>query len=243
MSKSIKKIAADLSSNTLAAAKRALKEAGLKQTLAPDVLAAKEEIEAARAAKRDHLSALRQRRRTGRAPVLNPAGTPAQRLEVLRKTAIRKVFTSTFRQPAHGETKVVLTDDPAKVGVTQTPYDDWNVYAKSYRHGPAKCLDTTVTVPSTWRTRVERRGLAVLNGMMTLDAILVGVAANDVRLLYATWAAQGRGNSINVVNGFIAISNRVSYHADTVESALSGLKRRLLRAQPPCTQRGALVGA
>jgi hypothetical protein len=81
VSKSIKKIAADLSSNTLAAAKRALKEAGLKQTLAPDVLAAKEEIEAARAAKRDHLSALRQRRRTGRAPVLTPAGTPAQRLE------------------------------------------------------------------------------------------------------------------------------------------------------------------
>jgi hypothetical protein len=156
------------------AGKEWLKEAGLKQTLAPDVLAAKEEIEAARAAKRDHLSALRQRRRTGRAPVITPAGTPAQRLEVLRKTAIRKVFTSTFRQPAHGETKVVLTDDPAKVGVTQTPYDDWNVYAKSYRHGPAKCLDTVVTVRLRWRTRVERRGLAVLNGMMTLDAILVG---------------------------------------------------------------------
>lgn len=123
-------------------------------------------------------------------------GTPAQRLEVLRKTAIRKVFTSTFRQPAHGETKVVLTDDPAKVGVTQTPYDDWNVYAKSYRHGPARCLDTVVTVRLRWRTRVERRGLAVLNGMMTLDAILVGVEANDVRLLYATWAAQGRGTRL-----------------------------------------------
>lgn len=243
MSKSIKKIAADLSSNTLAAAKRALKEAGLKQTLAPDVLAAKEEIEAARAAKRDHLSALRQRRRTGRAPVLLPEGTPAQRLEVLRKAAIRKVFTSTFRQPSHGETKVVLTDYPAKVGVTQAYYDNWNVYAKSYKYGPARCLDTVVTVRLRWRTRVERRGLAVLNGMMTLDAIFVGVTPNDVRLFYATWAAQGRGNSINVVNGFIAISNRVSYHADTVESALSGLKRRLLRAQPPCTQRGALVGA
>jgi hypothetical protein len=242
VSKSIKKIAADLSSNTLAAAKRALKEAGLKQTLAPDVLAAKEEIEAARAAKRDHLSALRQRRRTGRAPVITPAGTPAQRLEVLRKTAIRKVFTSTFRQPAHGETKVVLTDDPAKVGVTQTPYDDWNVYAKSYRHGPARCLDTTVTVPSTWRTRVERRGLAVLNGMMTLDAAVVEGAPAGVQLFAAMWASQGRGNSINVVNGFIAISNGVSYHADIAESALSGLKRKISRAQPSCTQHDALVG-
>jgi hypothetical protein len=88
----------------------------------------------------------------------------------------------------------------------------------------------------------ERRGLAVLNGMMTLDAILVGVEANDVRLLYATWAAQGRGNSINVVNGFIAISNGVSYHADIAESALSGLKRKISRAQPSCTQHNALVG-
>lgn len=164
-------------------------------------------------------------------------GTPAQRLEVLRKTAIRKVFTSTFRQPAHGETKVVLTDDPAKVGVTQTPYDDWNVYAKSYRHAPARCLDTVVTVRLRWRTRVERRGLAVLNGMMTLDAILVGVEANDVRLLYATWAAQGRGNSINVVNGFIAISNGVSYHADTAERTLLGLWRKVRSAtwKPSCT--------
>jgi hypothetical protein len=79
--------------------------------------------------------------------------------------------------------------------------------------------------------------------MMTLDAIFVGVTPNDVRLFYATWAAQGRGNSINVVNGFIAVSNGVSYHADTVESALSGLKRKLLRAQTSCTQLGALVGA
>ena len=66
--------------------------------------------------------------------------------------------------------------------------------------------------------------------------------ANDVRLLYATWAAQGRGNSINVVNGFIAISNGVSYHADIAESALSGLKRKISRAQPSCTQHNALVG-
>jgi hypothetical protein len=112
---------------------------------------------------------------------------------VLRKAAIRKVFTSTFRQPSHGETKVVLTDYPAKVGVTQAYYDNWNVYAKSYKYGPAKCLDTTVTVPLKWRTRVGRRGIAILDGMMTLDAIFVGVTPNDVRLFYATWAAQGRG--------------------------------------------------
>ena len=50
MSKSIKKIAADLSSSTLAAAKRALKEAGLKQTLAPEVMAV---LHAAQHARRD----------------------------------------------------------------------------------------------------------------------------------------------------------------------------------------------
>lgn len=222
MSKSIKKIAAGLSSDTIAAAKRALKEAGLKQTLAAEVLAAKAEIDAARATKR--------RRRiicTGSAAMSLPAGTPAQRLEVLRKTAIREVFTSTFRQPAHGELKVELTNDPAKVGVTQTRYDDWNVYAKSYKKGPAVCLITVVTVPATWRKRISRRGLAVLNGMMTLDATLVFVAPADVQLFAATWAAQGRGNSINVVKGFIAVSKMVSYHADTAERAMSGLWRKV----------------
>lgn len=225
--KSIKKIADELSSNTIAAAKRALKEARMKQTLASEVLAAKKEVDAARAAKRSQLSALRQRQRTGRTPVLLPAGTPAQRLEGLRKATIRKVFTSTFRQPSHGETKVVLTDYPAKVGVTQAYYDNWNVYAKSYKYGPAKCLDTTVTVPLKWRTRVERQGIAVLNGMMTLDASPIEGAPVGVQLFAATWAGQGRGNSINVVNGFIAVSNGVSYHADTVESAMSGLKRKI----------------
>jgi hypothetical protein len=81
--------------------------------------------------------------------------------------------------------------------------------------------------------------------MMTLDASPIGGAPVGVRLFAATWAAQGRGNSINVVNGFIAVSNRVSYHADTAEGAMSGLWRKVRSAvwKPPCTQHGALVGA
>ena len=45
--KSIRSIAAILSSTTTAEAKRALKAAGLRQTLAPEVLSAKAEIDRA----------------------------------------------------------------------------------------------------------------------------------------------------------------------------------------------------
>lgn len=232
--KSIREIAVGLSSSTIASAKRALKEAGMKQALAPEVLEAKAAIDAARAAKwsaRARRLLGSQRIRLCKKPVMIPSGTPAQRLEELRKTTIKRAFISAFRQPAHGETKVVLTDDPAKVGVIQVDRDDWNVYAKSYKHGPAKCLDNTIIVPATWRTRVEKLGIAILDGMMTLDAQKVEGAPAGVQLFAATWASQGRGNSVNVSNGFIATAGGLSYHADCAERALAGLKRKAKNAE------------
>lgn len=227
---SIRKIAAGLSSTTIAEAKRALKAAGMKQTLAHDVLSAKTEIDRARAAKLK-AKASHRRHPTGRAPVILPSGTPAQRLEALRVREVAAAFTLAFRQPAHGNMTVVLTDDPAKVGIVQVDRDDWDVYAKSYRHGPAKCLDNTITVPASWRARVQRRGLTILDGMMTLDASPIEGSPDGVSVYAATLAAQGRGNSVNVSSGYIAAASGLSYHADSPYRALSGLKRKIASAK------------
>lgn len=178
--KSIRQIAASLEATSTAAAKRALKDAGMKQTLAPDLLEAKAEIDSARNAKRCARAAI-HRRPTGRKPVTLPVGMLAQRLETLRKTAVRCAFVRAFRQPAHGDLSIMLTDDPAKVGVVQRDYDDWNIYAKSYKKGPAKCLDNTITAPAMWRARVDKRGLAVVDGMMTLDAAVIEGAPEESR--------------------------------------------------------------
>lgn len=227
--KSIRQIAASLEATSTAAAKRALKDAGMKQTLAPDLLEAKAEIDSARNAKRCARAAI-HRRPTGRKPVTLPVGMLAQRLETLRKTAVRCAFVRAFRQPAHGDLSIMLTDDPAKVGVVQRDYDDWNIYAKSYKKGPAKCLDNTITAPAMWRARVDKRGLAVVDGMMTLDAAVIEGAPEGVSLYAARWITQGRGNSVCVSNGYIAISNGFSYHADSAERALAGLKRKIKAA-------------
>ncbi len=226
MKQSFKKIAASLTSTSVAGAKRALKESGLRQTLADDLLRTKAEIDRARDEKLK-AKAARHRRPTGRIPVRLPAGTPAQRLESMRIRAVTSAFVRAFRQPTHGDLSVVLTENPADVGIKQVQRDDWNIYAKRYTHGPAKCLDNTLTVPASWRCRVQRLGLDVVDGMMTLDASPVEGAPEGVAMFAATWASQGRGNAVNVSRGYIACSESQAYHADSPQRALAGLKRKL----------------
>ena len=226
MTLSIREIAARCNPSSLAAAKRALREAGLKQTLAADVLAELAIVKQERATKRRSLEAVK-RRGNGRDPVRLPAGNPAQRLALVRVRDVITSFVSAFRQPAHGDVHVALTDDPEQVGVSQATRADWTLYAKSYRHGPARVQDTTVVVPTTWRVRVARKGLAVLDGMMTLDASPIEGAPHGVSIYAATWLEQGRGTSVRVVDGFIAVRGEHSYHGSSAEKALAGLRRKI----------------
>lgn len=222
---SIREIAARHQPASLAAAKRLLKEAGIKQSLAPQVLDELAVVEKARAAKRAARFAIRHT--PARPPVRLPAGTPAERIASLRKKAVLSAFFATFRQPAHGDLSVVLTDDPAMVGVLQIEAADWNIYAKSYRKCPARVQDTTVTAPAAWRVRVARKGMAVLDGMMTLDAAPIEGAPVGVSLYAARWVEQGRGTSVRVVDGYIAVGDGQSYHGASAEKALAGLRRKI----------------
>lgn len=226
---SIRQVAAKYNPASLAAAKRALKECGMKQTLAPEVMAEMAVVKKARDAKLQ-ARVNRHRRGTGRPAVTLPAGTPAQRLAAIRKGYVRGEFNRAFRQPAHGSTGVILTDDPAKVGIVQCVTDDWDLYAKSYRHGPARVQDTTITAPAKWISRVQKRGIAILDGMMTLDAAVLEGSPDGVTLYAARWAEQGRGTSVNVSNGIIAVSGEYSYHAFDANRALAGLKRKIKNA-------------
>lgn len=228
MTISIREIAARHNPASLAEAKRALKGYGLKQSLAPEVMTELAAVKEARHAKRAARCSVRQP--SGRRSIILPSGTPAQRLARLRVKAVLAAFVATFRQPAHGDVRVALTSDPVKVGVTQAESHDWNIYAKSYKHGPARVLDTTVVAPTTWRVRVDRNGLAVLDGMMTLDASLIEGAPDGVSIYAARWIEQGRGTSVRVVDGFIAVRGDHSYHGASAEKALAGLRRKIAGA-------------
>ena len=168
-------------------------------------------------------------RPTGRAPVTLPSGTPAQRLQARRERAISEAYARAHRTAAHGEIEVNLTTNPAAVGISQTETLDWNLYGGSHKGKPARVQDTTITAPTTWRTRVQRAGLAMLDGMMTLDA--APLEAHCCELFAAVWLVPGRGTTTTAARGYIARADGASYHAATIDQALTGLtkKRRALQ--------------
>lgn len=224
----ISNIAANLiraGESTKTAAKAALKAAGLRQTLADDVLA-----EVARQNKTKSENTARKRgtflrpNKSRRPEVLLPLGTPEKRLQAVRSKAVSQTFCNAYRVAAHGTQTVVLTDSPSAVGVKQVDGIDWNLYRGSHKGRPARTQDTTLTVPATWRVRVQRAGLDVVDGMMTLDA--APLEATGCELFAATWLVQGRGTSVSAVSGYIARAGLITFHADSIAAALSGLARK-----------------
>jgi hypothetical protein len=243
MTASIIRIAATSMAQTQVAAKAALKAAGLKQTLVWEVLAAVSGIETAqKTAKADRIARKLGycpvdpvsprlvtkgkivRRdiisKPGRIPVRLPAGTPQTRLNAVRTKTVKSTLEFLIDHHAHGEWFVNLTTDPAAVGIKTNAYytgekaGKWSIQA----------TDTKITVPADWRVRVQRKGLAVVDGLMTLDA--AAMEANGCELFAATWARRTGAKNVTVDKGYIARADGVSYHGATADQALSGLAKK-----------------
>lgn len=254
MSIALTHIALSLKSTTKVAAKSALKEAGLKQVLCDQLLAEYGRIANLRKNAKNARFIRRFTTANGYSPVRVayecgnkikavgapqisstikalrlPAGTPAYRLDAIRKSAIGKAVINNLRVGTNDTISVYLTNDPATVGINQTDCVDWDKYRGSYKGWACNYKSNTILVPSTWRMRVERKGLACVDGMFTLDA--AQVECEGAELFNATWAVNGRGNSINVATGYIARSAKQTYHGETIEKALAGLKRKVKSAE------------
>lgn len=262
------KLAAGSRPATKVAAKAALKAAGLKQALADDLLAVTADLrDAADLARRytrlhrrlgycpvdvterrmpyDYgqpagkgvkLRAPLRRVIRGRTPVRLPAGTPAQRLDALRRAAVTAEYRSIYRVATHGELSVTLTRDPAAVGIKQTERHEWTHKGARYS---TRYQDSTITVPADWRVRVARRGLADVDGMMTIDASPLEGAPAGIELHAAVWLVQGRGTSVTAQRGVIARTAGLSYHGTDAAQALAGLKRKQRAADWDATLRTA----
>lgn len=166
--------------------------------------------------------------RAGRPPVLLPQGTPAGRLDTRRREAILTTYRRLYRTPeiGHGDESIILTADPAAVGVAQQQSLDWDMYSRRTRY-PGQITDTTLTAPADWRRRVQAHGLAEVDGMMCLDAARLSGAPDGVDLWAATWIEQGRGYTVTARRGAIARQGLTSYHGDSPAAALAGLRRKL----------------
>jgi len=236
---------------TKIAARAALKAAGVKQTLADDLLAVTADLKAAADQARRYTRLHRRlgycpvditARRLpyhygqpagngvklrapdhgtpGLRPVRLPAGTPAQRLDALRRADVAAAYRRIYRAAAHGELSVDLTRDPAAVGIKQAERHEW---ARKGARYSTRYQDTAITVPAEWRVRVARRGLAAVDSMMTLDAAPIEGAPAGIELHAAIWLVQGRGTSVTAQRGVIARTAGLSYHGTDASQALAGL--------------------
>jgi len=149
------------------------------------------------------------------------------RLALFRTRAFRNALNAA-RYRFDTTPEIMLTNHVEEIGVSQSSYLDWHYYSNATRY-PKKVVKTELTIPATWRRCVQAQGIALLGGLLTLDATPVS-DANGVRIFSASWMAQGRGYDLSVVRGFIAVGQGENYHASTPQKAASGLAKKLRQA-------------
>jgi hypothetical protein len=164
---------------------------------------------------------------TGRPAIRLPFGAPATRLIELRRRTVTQYAQQAFRHGASGGTKftVGFADRTSDVTYTTNLGRNYDVYRGAYKGWGANVDLHQICVPADWRLRVERKGLALLGGLMTLDALQIEAPAG-IELYAAVWASQGRGYAVNTDRGFIAVAGSDSFHSDTANGAISGLLRK-----------------
>lgn len=168
-----------------------------------------------------------------------PQGTPAQRLAAVRKSAVQKCAKSCFRHGAAGGSSVTVgfADASSQVKYEVIMDANRNTYGGAFKGWLANEDHHRLCVPADWRKRVENKGLAVLDGMMTLDAHLIH-ARDGVAVYAAVWARQSKGYQVITERGYLATGHGLAFHGESVEAATNGLERKFRAAG-----RGALVPA
>lgn len=167
---------------------------------------------------------------SGRAAVLLPTGSVMDRLEEAKNRAVIKEARHCFRFGAAGggSFNVRLTKTPEAVGYDVSVDTNYTTYRGSFKGWAAREDHHQICIPTDWRTRVLRRGLASPGGLLTLDLHpLLGF--ENVELFQAVWARQSRGYSVRVERGVIARLGDVVFHAVDIEQAIKGLKQKIKR--------------
>lgn len=161
-----------------------------------------------------------------------PQGTPVSRLLALRKNAVIALAKSMFRHGAPGGTSftVSFAAQASEVGYELQLGKNWDVYKGSFKGWAANVDIHRIRVPADWRLRVQRKGLANLGGLMTLDAHPL-MTEGGIELYAATWVEQERGYAVTVARGYIARLDSEHFHASSRESAIEGVRRKLLKSR------------
>lgn len=166
-----------------------------------------------------------------------PKGTPAERL-LGRADSLIRYHLGWLRDAAAGADITIEFGAPS---VAVETYQDRTVYRGRYKGWSATGVRARITVPRNWYSAVHRRGLTLVDGLLTLDARPLQ-RVGDVDLYAASWIERGRGYAARMVTGVIArVAERgrgydeCAYHATDAAAALRGIarKRSGSPARPP----------
>lgn len=102
---------------------------------------------------------------------------------------------------------------------------DWDYYSKRTRY-PKTHHTLCLRLDRAWRDSVYKRGLMLVDDIFTLYAGEF-VQKDGARVFAARWLQQARGYDLREVEGFIAHSGGVFYHAKTEDAALRGVRRKI----------------
>ena len=141
-----------------------------------------------------------------------------------RLTSTRQKFALPFTKALRSCSNTIInfTEDPTQVTAFYTSKYDGRTSA-----GWVKTIHTLyINLPARWKTRVQRRGLAVVDGMLTLDAAVLETRLDGVKTYALTWVEQRRGYECEEMHGFLAQQDGVSYHGKTLALAVAGLARK-----------------
>jgi hypothetical protein len=167
-----------------------------------------------------------------------------------------------FRTAAQGSTWRIRLGE---ANITSDVEEGWIDYKRQGWRRGIKSQEITVTIPLRWDARVNARGLAVVDGLLTLDAEPVKGPPEGIELYRATWARQGRGLELGRECGIIArhTESGTTYHSTAQEkatppkgmasyayvlvpsskAAVAGLKRKLAAQGIPAEVRQARAQA
>ena len=159
-----------------------------------------------------------------------------------------RVCHSRWVEKGEHETRVVIDRRADVVCETDRVWSNngkWSGLASTHR----------ITIRASWRKNVESRGIAVVDGLLTLDAKpAVDLPLRDgEEVLEATWARQGRGTSLVVERGYLYRSPGWSaltpalnpsdgwLHAPSLRAARAQASRRSDSTPTPSERTAAVV--
>lgn len=102
---------------------------------------------------------------------------------------------------------------------------DWDYYSKNCRY-PKKLVTNIFSFSKHYIENIISKNLDILDGMLTLSAIQLE-CKGACELYEARWLRQRRGYQITEEEGFIAVKDDFSFHAETAQSAVKGLARKI----------------